>query len=76
MSARRRGYEGEVVFQVFVLDNGNVGELEILKTSGYKILDNSAHASLKKWKFIPGKLNGRSVSSWVKVPILFRLNDT
>lgn len=75
LSARRRGYEGEVVFRVLVLDNGDVGDLEILKTSGFEILDNSAHTALQEWKFIPGKLNGRSVSSWVKVPILFRLNN-
>jgi len=73
--ARRRGYEGEVVFSVQVLDDGNVGEMKMIKTSGYKILDNSAHAALRQWKFVPGKFNGKTVSSWVKVPILFRLND-
>jgi len=73
--ARRRGYEGEVVYNVQVLDDGNVGEMKLVKTSGYTVLDNSAHNALKKWKFIPGKFNGKYVPSWVKVPILFRLND-
>ena len=75
IAARRRGYEGEVIFNVQVLNDGNVGEMEIVKTSGYAVLDNSAHAALKKWKFVPGKFNGKYVLSWVKVPILFRLND-
>ena len=73
--ARRRGYEGEVVFIVQVLDDGNVGEMKMIKTSGYKILDNSALAALREWKFVPGNFNGKTVSSWVKIPILFRLND-
>jgi len=73
--ARRRGYEGEVVFNVQVLDNGNVGEMQLLKTSGYTVLDNSAYNALKNWKFVPGKFNGKYEPSWVKVPILFRLND-
>ena len=73
--ARRRGYEGEVVYNVQVLNDGNVGEMQLLKTSGYTVLDNSAYNALKKWKFIPGKLEGEYVASWVKVPILFKLND-
>jgi TonB family protein len=73
--ARRRGYEGEVVFNVQVLNDGNVGDMQLLKTSGYTVLDNSAHNALKKWKFVPGKFKGKYVPSWVKVPILFRLND-
>ena len=75
MVARRRGYEGEVVFNVLVLNNGDVGKMEMLKTSGHSVLDNSAQAALKKWKFVPGKSNGKYVPSWVKVPIEFRLND-
>ena len=75
MVARRRGYEGEVVFNVLVLNNGDVGKMEMLKTSGHSVLDNSAQAALKKWKFIPGKSNGKFVPSWVKVPIEFRLSD-
>ena len=73
--ARRRGYEGEVLFNVQVLNDGNVGEMQLLKTSGYTVLDNSAYNALKNWKFVPGKFNGKYVPSWVKVPILFRLND-
>ena len=76
MVARRRGYEGEVVFNVQVLDDGNVGDMRLVKTSGYTVLDNSAQSALKKWKFVPEKFNGKFVPSWVKVPILFRLSDT
>lgn len=75
MVARRRGYEGEVVFNVLVLNDGNIGEMEMVKTSGHSVLDSSAEKALKNWKFIPGMSNGKYVKSWVKVPIQFRLND-
>lgn len=71
--AKKRGYEGEIVIDVFVLENGNVGELKLFKASGYKVLDNSAISAVRKWKFIPGKDNGEPISTWVKVPISFKL---
>jgi TonB family protein len=71
--AKRRGYEGLVILNVFVLESGNVGKVEIRKSSGYDVLDNSALDAVKKWVFIPGKRNGHPTSSWVVVPIRFDL---
>ncbi len=73
--AKRRGYEGLVVLNVFVLESGNVGKIEIRKSSGYGVLDDSALDAVKKWVFIPGKKNGRAMSSWVVVPIRFDLTN-
>ncbi len=71
--AKKRGYEGEVVIDVYVLENGSVGKLKLLKASGFKVLDESAITAVKKWEFIPAKNKGVSVSTWVKVPISFKL---
>lgn len=73
-SARRRGYEGEVKLRVLVLENGTVGEIKLEKPSGYEILDDTALDTVRKWKFKPATENGREVSSWVTVPIKFRLD--
>ena len=73
--AKRHGYEGLVVLNVFVLESGNVGKIEIRKSSGYGVLDNSALDAVRKWVFIPGKKNGRAMSSWVVVPIRFDLTS-
>jgi len=73
--AKRHGYEGLVVLNVFVLESGNVGKIEIRKSSGYVVLDNSALDAVRKWIFIPGKKNGRAMSSWVVVPIRFDLTN-
>lgn len=74
-SARRRGYEGDVKLRVLVLENGKVGKIEIEKPSGYEVLDESALKTVNDWVFIPGKENGKEVSSWVTVPISFRLKS-
>lgn len=73
--AKRHGYEGLVVLNVFVLESGNVGKIEIRKSSGYGVLDNSALDAVRKWIFIPGKKNGSAISSWVVVPIRFDLTN-
>jgi protein TonB len=73
--AKRHGYEGLVVLNVFVMESGNVGKIEIRKSSGYDVLDNSALDAVREWIFIPGKKNGRAISSWVVVPIRFDLTN-
>jgi len=75
MIARRRGYEGAVILKVFVLESGSVGDIELERSSGHEILDESALDAVKDWVFIPGKRNGEAISSWVTVPIKFQLNS-
>ena len=74
-AARKRGYEGEVKLKVLVLENGRVGKIEVTRPSGYKILDESALEAVKNWIFVPGKENGKEISSWVTVPITFQLKS-
>jgi TonB family protein len=73
--ARRRGYEGIVVLKVLVMEDGRVGEIRIEESSGFEILDEAAIKSVRKWVFSPAKRNGIPVSSWVKIPIRFELNE-
>jgi protein TonB len=57
------------------MESGNVGKVELKKSSGYDVLDNSALEAVRKWIFIPGKKNGRAIPSWVVVPIRFDLTN-
>jgi protein TonB len=49
--------------------------MEIEKSSGYEMLDNSALRAVKEWIFIPGRRNGVAIPSWVTVPIRFQLSS-
>ncbi|MGZ3569648.1 MAG: energy transducer TonB, partial [Thermodesulfobacteriota bacterium] len=71
--AREKGHQGEVVLRVEVLINGQVGQIEIKKSSGYELLDHSALATVKQWRFIPAKKGEVSIPLWVNIPIKFQL---
>lgn len=71
--ARRMGYEGLVMLKVLVDENGRVDDLEILKSSGYAVLDRAAISSVKTWLFEPGTEAGKKKKMWVKIPIRFQL---
>lgn len=68
--------EGTVILRVHVLPTGEVDEVQLARTSGYDSLDDSALNTVKKWKFVPAKQNGKIVDQWVKVPIRFGLKNT
>ncbi len=71
--ARRRGYQGMVVLEVLVHRNGRVGDLRVNASSGHKILDRAAMASVENWLFEPGMRGDQKVDMWVRVPVRFRL---
>jgi len=73
ITARRRGLQGNVVLEVLVDRNGNVGDLRIWKSSGYPILDRAAMDSVKKWLFVPGMRGNEKLEMWVRIPIRFEL---
>jgi len=71
--AQIRGYQGTVVLRVLVNANGTVLKLNIVKSSGYWILDKSAITAVKDWKFKPGTDGYKKVDMWVEQPIRFKL---
>ena len=71
--AREKGIEGEVLLRVEVLVDGRVGLIEVKRSSGHEILDQTALSTVKQWKFIPAKRGNGSIPSWVNIPIKFQL---
>lgn len=72
--AREKGYEGTVYLRVLVRADGRVERLIVHRSSGYEILDRAAIDSVKEWAFFPAKNGGKSVESWVLLPVKFTLN--
>jgi protein TonB len=52
--ARAARIEGQVVLDAIVLDDGSVGEIKVLKSAN-PMLEQSAIAALKQWRFAPGQ---------------------
>ena len=65
--------EGTVVVRLLVLSNGEVGDVNLVKSSGYPQLDAAALIGAGDWRYLPAIRNGRPVRSEVEVAIRFKL---
>ncbi len=74
-SAIRAGHTGTVVLSLEILENGRVGQIQVLQSSGHESLDQSALREARKWRFVPGTRDGIPVIRWKQVPITFALQD-
>jgi protein TonB len=72
-AARRRGYEGRVILRVRVKEDGRVADLEVVRSSGHRVLDRAALQAVAGWRFVPGRRADRQVEMEVQVPVEFRL---
>lgn len=77
--ARQDGIEGVVQVKILVREDGSVGEVLIVDskaTSGPKdVFDDAVLASVPRWRFEPGKIAGKPVTSWVITALHFKLNS-
>ncbi len=71
--ARRKGYQGTVILEVLVNQNGKVEDLRVYQSSGYPSLDDAASTSVFQWTFLPGMKENKPVEMWVKLPVRFQL---
>ena len=73
--ARDLNLEGTTQVQFVVYKDGTVGDVKVLRSS-YPVLDAEAVRVVKMSpKWIPGKVNGKPVASYYRIPILFQLNQ-
>jgi periplasmic protein TonB len=75
--ARRMGAQGEVLLRVRVRQDGSVAAVEIVHSSGFALLDEAATRTVRdNWRFIPARLDGVAIESWVEIPIKFVLAES
>ena len=72
--ARQRGIEGRVLLRVLVSADGTAGRVELARSSGNELLDQSALRTVGQWRFVPARRGQTAVEAWVEVPVAFRLN--
>lgn len=73
-AAARQGWQGTVLLRVRVLSTGKVDGIEVQKSSGHKILDEQAIATVRGWLFAPSKRGATPIDGWATVPIEFKLD--
>ena len=70
--ARKAKYQGTVVLQVVVTEQGVPTDMRVVQSLGLG-LDEAAIAAVRKWRFKPGMLNGQPVATSARLEVPFRL---
>jgi TonB family protein len=70
--ARRRGVEGDVVLEIVVRADGNVGDVKVLQGLGGG-LDQRAVEAVRQWRFSPARRFGTPVDVMVEIAVEFKL---
>jgi protein TonB len=73
LTARQRGEEGEVLCRVTVDETGAVVEVNLVRSSGTRALDNAAMRSVGRTPFAPATVGGKPVADSIVVSVSFRL---
>ncbi len=73
--AARQGWQGTVLLRVKVLQTGAVDSIEVVKSSGKKLLDDAAVATVNRWVFAPSTQGGAPIDGFATVPIEFKLDS-
>lgn len=71
--ARQAGIEGQTVIKALVDIDGSIREVQILKSSGNRMLDEAALVAARKAKFTPARQRDKFVRVWVSIPMRFKL---
>ncbi len=74
-ASKRLGQEGLVVLKVEIDRAGIARSVDIQKSSGFPLLDESAKKAVRRWKFLPAKIGQLSVETRVEIPIKFKLEN-
>lgn len=74
-SALRSGTEGTVTVRVEVDASGRPGNVEVVRSSRSRDLDQAALRAVRGWTFQPAMENGSAVASTVEVPVDFRVEQ-
>jgi TonB family C-terminal domain len=69
--ARRMGWQGKVIVDFIIRENGNATDIKIVKSSGFEVLDNNVIKTVKKVTPFPKP----PVEAKIKMPITYRLSE-
>lgn len=73
--AYRRGIEGRVLLRLLIAESGDVERVEVIRSSGFAILDAAAVEAVRTWRGTPARRGGVAVPTVEELPVVFRLRD-
>ncbi len=67
-------WEGTVLLRLHIAADGGVTNVELISSSGRRILDVEAMRTVRHWRFVPGQRDGQPVAATVRLPVQFVLD--
>ena len=71
--AQEQDIQGKVVLKFVVLENGNVGQVQVIQSLESHCDQEAIRVVKSLPRFSPGKQQGKAVKSWFTLPIRFQL---
>lgn len=71
--SRRLREQGRVLFDVYILPDGSVGEIKLKRSSGFARLDEAALETVRQWRYVPAKRGDQPIPYWYVQPIDFAM---
>lgn len=72
--ALQRRQEGSALIRALVDGQGETEKVELVRSSGFSVLDSAALAAVEGWSFSSAKVDGVAMKAWVEVPVAFQIN--
>ena len=70
---RQQRIEGRVAVRMLVLEDGSVGDANVVSSSGYGEMDEAALDAVRQWQFVPARQEGGAVRCRTTLSISFHL---
>ena len=61
LAARQNRIQGSGIFKLVLVKDGRVDSIQVIKSTGSKLLDDAAENALRQWRFEPGLVKEISV---------------
>lgn len=72
----RLGEQGVVILEIYVQEDGKVGDARVHTSSGFPRLDEAAVKEAKRrWRLLPGTRNGSPQAAWMQIKVRFQVNQ-
>ena len=74
LAAKRNSIEGKVVLSFIITTKGTVRNARVVESSPPGVFEESALKAAEKYRFSPGRKDGKPVEACTRMPIVFTMD--
>jgi protein TonB len=73
--SKRLGEEGATTVRMLINPDGSVADVQVVESSGFPRLDETAVRKLKRCRMIAGTENGQPTAMWMPMRVVWKIKD-